>query len=46
MKLLLMFDYLFVGAAVFAIPNLTRRGALFGLAIPPNFRDSEPGRGP
>ena len=40
MKLILSFVYLFIGTAMFALPNLTRRGILFGVSVPQHFRET------
>jgi hypothetical protein len=40
MRLIDSFFFCLVGAAIFAIPNMTRRGVLFGLGVPANFRES------
>jgi hypothetical protein len=39
MRLYVALSSCIAGAAVFAIPNMTRRGARFGYAVPSNFRD-------
>jgi hypothetical protein len=39
MKLDVALLFCIVGAAVVAIPNMTRRGILFGYTVPPKFRE-------
>jgi uncharacterized membrane protein len=38
------FICLFLGALLFAIPSMTRRGVLFAVPVPPHFRESPSGR--
>jgi uncharacterized membrane protein len=40
MRLISGFALLVAGATMFAIPNMTRRGILFGFAVPEDFRES------
>ena len=44
MRLTLSIVYVFVGALVFALPNMTRRELLFAVPVPPDFRESPAGR--
>jgi uncharacterized membrane protein len=44
MRLVLCAVYVFMGAVVFAIPNMTRRELLFAVPVPPDFRESRAGR--
>jgi uncharacterized membrane protein len=44
MRLVLCAVYVFVGAVLFAIPNMTRRELLFAVPVPPDFRESRAGR--
>ncbi len=44
MRWLLCILYLFIGAVVFALPNMTRRGMLFAVPVPANFRESSQAR--
>jgi len=44
MRLVLCTIYVFVGALVFAVPNMTRRELLFAVPVPPDFRESRAGR--
>jgi len=44
MKLNIGLIFCVVGGATLAIPNMTRRGILFGLAVPPGFRQGTCGR--
>jgi uncharacterized membrane protein len=44
MKVDICVIFCFVGAALFAIPNITRRNILFGSAVTPDFRHSADGR--
>ncbi len=44
MKLTIGFVFCIVAAAILATPNTTRRGVLFGFAVPPDFRRSVEGR--
>jgi len=44
MRLILCAVYVFVGAVLFALPNLTRRELLFAVPILPDFRESPAGR--
>ncbi|MCW5978918.1 MAG: DUF1648 domain-containing protein [Bryobacteraceae bacterium] len=44
MQLVLCAVYLFTGALLLALPNLTRRGILFAVRVPENFRDGREGR--
>jgi len=44
MRLTLCVIYVFVGALVFALPNMTRRELLFAVPVPPDFRASPAGR--
>jgi uncharacterized membrane protein len=44
MRLVLCAVYIFIGALVFAIPNMTRRELLFAVPVPPDFRESGAGR--
>lgn len=44
MKLNIGVIFCVVGVATLAIPNMTRRGILFGLSVPPGFRESTHGR--
>ncbi len=44
MRLLLCSIYIFVGALLFAIPNLTRRELLFAVPVPSDFRQTRAGR--
>ena len=44
MRLTLGFVLFFVGALTLAIPNMTRRGMLFAVPLPDNFRESGIGR--
>ncbi len=43
-RLLICLIYLSMGGLLLALPQMSRRGVLFGVPVPPNFRDSEPGR--
>ena len=36
--------YVYLGAMLFAIPNMTRRELLFAVPVPPDFRESRAGR--
>ncbi len=44
MRLIISFVFVIVGMAIFAIPNMTRRGVLFGFAVPASFREGASGR--
>ncbi len=44
MRLGICLIFCIVGMAIFAIPNMTRRGVLFGLAVPADFRQSAAAR--
>ncbi len=44
MKPILVSIYIFLGAVFFAIPNMTRRGILFAVRVPTDFRQSSAGR--
>ena len=44
MRLVLCAVYTSIGAALFAIPNMTRRELLFAVPVPPDFRESQAGR--
>ncbi len=44
MKLLFCINLLFIGAVLFAIPNMTRREILFAVPVPTDFRNSPAGR--
>jgi uncharacterized membrane protein len=44
MRLVLCAIYLFVGALLFAIPNMTRRELFFAVPVPQDFRESRAGR--
>lgn len=44
MRLVLCAVYIFIGALLFAIPNMTRRELLFAVPVPPDFRESPAGR--
>jgi uncharacterized membrane protein len=44
MKLLLCAVNVFIGALLFALPNMTRRELLFAVPVPPDFRESRTGR--
>jgi hypothetical protein len=43
-KVIPCFVCAFFGALMFAVPNMTRRGVLFAVAVPPGFRDGPEGR--
>jgi uncharacterized membrane protein len=43
-RLIIGFGFLAAGATMFAIPNMTRRGVLFGFAVAENFRESPTAR--
>jgi len=43
-KLIPCFVCAFFGALMLAVPNMTRRGVLFTVAVPPGFRDGPEGR--
>ena len=43
-KLVPCFVCAFFGALMLAVPNMTRRGVLFAVAVPPGFRDGPEGR--
>ena len=44
MRLVLCAVYVFMGALIFAVPNMTRRELLFAVPVPPDFRESPAGR--
>ena len=44
MRLVLCTVYVFMGALLFALPNMTRREILFAVPVPPDFRESRAGR--
>ncbi len=44
MRLILALNSLFVGAVIFAIPNMTRRGILFAVPVAGEFRETETAR--
>ena len=44
MRLVLCAVYVFIGAVLFAIPNMTRRELLFAVPVPRDFRESRAGR--
>ncbi|MGA7409795.1 MAG: DUF5808 domain-containing protein [Bryobacteraceae bacterium] len=44
MKLALVCIYTFIGAVMFAVPNMTRRGILFAVPVPADFREGPIGR--
>ncbi len=44
MRYLLCAVYAFMGAVLFAVPNLTRRELLFGVPVAPGFRDTDEAR--
>ena len=44
MRLVLCAVYGFIGALLFALPNMTRRELLFAVPVPPDFRESRAGR--
>ncbi len=44
MRLILALNSLFVGAVIFAIPNMTRRGILFAVPVGSEFRKTETAR--
>ncbi len=44
MRLMLAAVYVFLGALLFAIPNISRRELLFAVPVPPDFRQTPAGR--
>ena len=44
MRLVLCTVYVFMGALLFALPNMTRREILFAVPVPPDFREGREGR--
>ncbi|HEY4933423.1 MAG TPA: DUF5808 domain-containing protein [Terriglobales bacterium] len=44
MRLILCTVYIFIGALVFASPNMSRRELLFAVPVPPDFRQSRAGQ--
>jgi len=44
MRLVLCTIYVFMGALLFELPNMTRRELLFAVPVPPGFRESRAGR--